>query len=288
MLNPLAAADLPAFRALADGARPVLDGDGGFGAAGTLGFARAIDANLSVDGRPQSGTGQTALLTGVNAPALYGRHFGPWVPTGLQPLLARENLFQRTFEAGVEPVFANCAPGGAAGARARSARRPGAFPFAALSAGVAVRDELALREGRGLVSSITTDAWRRHLDPAAPVHSPADAGRILSRVSRESRLSVFAHYDTDYVGHRGDMGDALEVITRVDRFLEGLLGDLDADTLLVITSDHGNLEDMTTGHTRNPVPLFASGPGGESVCARVESLIDLAPLLLELVADDGA
>ena len=35
---------------------------------------RAVDACLGVPGLPQSATGQTALFTGVNAPALVGDH----------------------------------------------------------------------------------------------------------------------------------------------------------------------------------------------------------------------
>ena len=35
---------------------------------------KAIDATLGVEGLPQSGTGQTALLAGVNAAELHGRH----------------------------------------------------------------------------------------------------------------------------------------------------------------------------------------------------------------------
>src|SRR5512145_901748 len=37
-------------------------------------WARPIDACLGVDGLPQSATGQTTMLTGVNAAAALGRH----------------------------------------------------------------------------------------------------------------------------------------------------------------------------------------------------------------------
>lgn len=283
-MNPLAAADLPAFRALGGGARPVLDGAGEFVVRGAGLAARPVDANLGVDGLPQSGTGQAALLTGVNAPELFGRHFGPWVPTAIQGLVARENIFQRLVHAGVEPAFANVAPGGLEGARRRTARRPGAFPFATLAAGLPVRDEADLRAGRGLVSSITTEGWREAVDPLGPIVPPEEAGRVLANISLESRFAAFAHWDTDYVGHRGTADDALAALTRVDAFLTGLLEHLHSDTLLVLTSDHGNLEDLTvTTHTRNPVPFYAFGPSAGWLCERVEALTDIAPLFLELL-----
>ena len=33
---------------------------------------------MGVPGMPQSGSGQAALLTGLNVPALIGGHYGPW------------------------------------------------------------------------------------------------------------------------------------------------------------------------------------------------------------------
>src|SRR5690606_11270562 len=108
---------------------------------------RPIDASMGVEGRPQSGTGQTALLTGANAVALLGRHFGPWVPTPLRELLATETLFRRAAALGASVAFANSYPSGHMEPGGRGARRPGAFPFAARAAGVLVRDERALREG---------------------------------------------------------------------------------------------------------------------------------------------
>ncbi|MDQ2998229.1 MAG: aminotransferase class I/II-fold pyridoxal phosphate-dependent enzyme, partial [Chloroflexota bacterium] len=49
---------------------------------------KAIDATLGVDGLPQSGTGQTALLAGFNAAALHGRHQPHVPPVALRALLA--------------------------------------------------------------------------------------------------------------------------------------------------------------------------------------------------------
>lgn len=278
--NPLAAADLPTLVELCGGARPV---------AGVVRFrtgsshgVRAIDAGLGIEGRPQSGTGQVALLTGINAAARFGRHFGPWVPTGLRELLASENLFRRAADAGARVAFANAYPADELHVRAGN-RRPGAFPFAARAAGVLTRHEEAVRNGSGIVSGITTDLWRRHVDAGAPNTAPEVAGRRLARISATHELTVFAHYDTDFVGHRGGLEDGIAAIEIVDAFLGGIMEELPADTLLVVTSDHGNLEDVTTGHTRNRVPLIAFGPGWQFLAEHVTSISDVTPALLNLL-----
>jgi bisphosphoglycerate-independent phosphoglycerate mutase (AlkP superfamily) len=66
--------------------------------------------------------------------------------------------------------------------------------------------------------------------------------------------------------------------------LESLLVRLDKkqDTL-ILTSDHGNLEEFhLRGHTRNPVPFLAWGKHGEFLRAKVKSLSDVAPAILDL------
>lgn len=247
---------------------------------------RGIDATLGVDGTPQSGTGQTALLTGRNAAHLYGRHFGPWVPTGLRDLLVRENLFRRAAELGRTVAFANAYPAGHMDVGGRGVRRPGAFPFAAHAAGVLHRDERSVHARDAIVSSITTGAWRRYVDPDAPRHDEARAAEILARIAAGHDLTVFAHYDTDHIGHRGGFADAVAAIERIDRFLDALIPALPADALLLMTSDHGNLEEMGTGHTRNRVPLAAWGPGRDRALASVDRIDDVAPLILELLGPD--
>jgi len=60
-----------------------------------------------------------------------------------------------------------------------------------------------------------------------------------------------------------------------------MLEEIDGDTLVLLTSDHGNLEDLSTrSHTRNPVPLMAWGPGAENVLAGAEAITDVVPTIL--------
>lgn len=284
-VNPFARADLPCLHALLGG-RLLVRKELGTGPqpGGAGAWVVAADARLGMDGLPQSGTGQTTLLTGVNAAARFGRHFGPWVPTGLRELLARENLLSRAGAAGRGVAFANAYP--ADFLARREGRRPAAPPLAALAAGALTRHAAELRAGRAVASSITNEAWRRHLDAGVPDVSAEEAGRALARVVGEAELTLFAHYDTDLVGHRGGMTEAVHALERVDGFVRGLLDHVSPDALVVLASDHGNVEDVTRGHTLNPIPVIARGPGAERVAAAVRSIADVAPVLLELLDVD--
>jgi bisphosphoglycerate-independent phosphoglycerate mutase (AlkP superfamily) len=54
----------------------------------------------------------------------------------------------------------------------------------------------------------------------------------------------------------------------------------------VMASDHGNLEDVATGHTLNPVPVLAWGPGHRQAIDGVRAITDVAPRILHLLSID--
>lgn len=279
--NPFAAARLPRLQALLGGRRPLaehLDAEGRIVAERAV--LVAADATLGVQGMPQSGTGQTSLLTGRNAAAEYGRHFGPWVPTPVRPMLAAENLLSRAVACGATAAFANAYP--QAGADPRLFRRPAAPMLAAQAAGALTRGAAELAEGRAVASSITNDRWRERLGREVPRVTPNEAARTLARISAAADVTLFAHYDTDYTGHRGDLAGAVAALERVDAFLGALVDALPNDALLVVCSDHGNLEDIRAGHTANPVPLLACG-AGRGTFADARSILDVTPAILRLL-----
>ncbi|MFW6175591.1 MAG: alkaline phosphatase family protein, partial [Acidobacteriota bacterium] len=287
--NPFLQAHLPTISGLLGGAPPTLSavrsegtsgdgtadhaphpdedpfGDRGSSApAGERGELRThlvpMDACLGVDGLPQSGTGQIALLTGRNAPRLFGGHFGPWPPVRLRGILERENLLRRAVERGHQVAFANAYPAGYP--EGRSPRRVAAPVLAARAAGALTRHAEALERGDAVASEIVNEGWRRHLRlPDIPPVEPRQAGRNLARIATGARLTLFAHYLTDTAGHRGGMSGAVEALERVDAFLSGVLDQLPPDLLLVVASDHGNVEDVRAEHTRNPALGLVLGRG---------------------------
>src|SRR5690606_27072331 len=192
--NPFAVAQLSVLDRLLGGSRLGAEeiGEGGIRRPGAL--ALPIDATLGTPGLPQSGTGQTTLLTGRNAAAEVGRHFGPWVPTPLRPQLVRTSIFRLALDAGVAVAFANAHPDHQLRPGEPGSRRPGALSLAAAGAGLLTRGIDDVRAGRSLASSITNTSWRRYVDADAPEIDAASAGALLASIADAHDFTVFAHY----------------------------------------------------------------------------------------------
>lgn len=281
-VNPLLQASLPCLRSLLGGSMPTLEEP----ACGSD-SAQAIptDAVLGVSGTPQSGTGQTALFSGHNGPALFGRHFGPWVPVRLRPLLAQDSILAQAQAQGFRCAFANAYP---SQYRERAwSKRPAGPPVAAHGAGLLTRDERDLAKGDAVTSEITNQAWITRLGfTDLPDPSPAEAGRNLATIASGADLTFFAHYGTDTAGHERSMEAGVRTLEKVDRFLEGLRAALEPDTLLVISSDHGNLEDITRGHTTNRVFTLVAGPDAPRLSTGVSRITHVPGLILNALAGE--
>lgn len=279
--NPLAVAVTPAFDALLDGRRLIASA---LPYSGAHASARGLDAVLGVDGLPQSGTGQAAMLTGVNAARMFGRHFGPYAPTALRSLIANDSILARAGRAGRSVTFANAYAAHLV-AMASTERPPlplrASIVIAALGAGLLTRHEPELIAGDAITSEMVADGWREWLRRTdIPDVSAEQAGRNLAAIANRHDLTLFAHYSTDTAGHLRDMDAAVAAWQRVDAFIGGLVPALADDVLLAIVSDHGNLEDVRAQHTRNPALCILAGPGHAGLAERLDSLTDVAPVLL--------
>ncbi|MGW8267444.1 MAG: alkaline phosphatase family protein [Longimicrobiales bacterium] len=274
--NPFFQAKLPTLTTLIGGEMPHLDApERSHGDC----VAFPLDPLLGVEGLPQSGTGHTALLTGENGPRLYGRHFGPWVPVRLRPLVEERNVLTRAQAKGHRCAFANAYPKEFHGSP--WARRPAGPLLAAVAAGLLTREAEALGRGDALSSEIVNSAWRTRLGYTnLPEITPLQAGRNLAGITEGIDLTFFAHYATDYAGHSGKMTGATRALERVDTFLTGVLERLSPEVLLVVASDHGNLEDIRSGHTLNPAFTLLKGPMARTLREGKASITDIPGLIL--------
>ncbi len=160
-------------------------------------------------------------------------------------------------------------------------------PLAARGAGLLNRHEEALSRGEAVTSEIVNDGWQRHLGHSfLPDVTPEQAGANLARIAGQAELTLYAHYSTDTVGHRGTMDEAVHALETVDRFLGGILAELPPDYSLLVTSDHGNLEDMPGGHTRNPALGITAGPAADRWAEELVSILDVSPAILRHLAED--
>ena len=73
-------------------------------------------------------------------------------------------------------------------------------------------------------------------------------------------FSFFEYWASDYAGHRQDMDWAIEQLENFDGVLGGLLDTMPDDLLVLLTSDHGNMENLgTRRHTDVKVPCLLFG-----------------------------
>jgi 2,3-bisphosphoglycerate-independent phosphoglycerate mutase len=246
------------------------------------GVLARTDARLGVEGRPQSASGQTTILTGVNAPAALGRHKQGFPNERLREIIREHSLFLRLARLGVGPnLFAN------AYASRFFATRPrwvSATTVAVEAAGLPFRTVEDVRAGRALYHDFTNRALGAFGDDA-PLRTPEGAADVLAALAAGHRFTLYEHFIADRAGHEQDFEFARAVLGDLARFVRAVLARLDLSrTTLILTSDHGNVEDLSTrNHTLNPVPTLAWGPARERVARRVRTLADITPAIVDIL-----
>ena len=274
--NPFAAARLPHLTALL--------GAGWFLAGrGPLTTARAslapTDATLGLPGRPQSATGQATILTGRNVPALVGEHYGPKPNEAVAEVIRGGTLFAEVVAAGRRAALITPYPERYFEAIESGRRLLSAVPLAATAAGLPLWGVAELRAGRAVSPDFTGQGWRDYLGYGdVAVLAPAEAGRRIAAIAAGHDFSFFEHWPTDQVGHRGTLDEAVAHLETMAAALGGLLGAWDdAHGLLILTSDHGNLEEKGhRQHTRNAVPTILVGRDHAAHAAAIHTLADIA------------
>lgn len=144
-------------------------------------------------------------------------------------------------------------------------------------------------EERLLVPSVLVPTF----DQAPEMSASKITDALLERVGKDSyRLLVANYANADMVGHTGNFQAALLAVEAIDRELARLIAACQkAHVPLVITADHGNVEEMVnprtgepaTKHTDNPVPCHILAPDGWRLTRPDGVLADVAPTVLHLL-----
>jgi 2,3-bisphosphoglycerate-independent phosphoglycerate mutase len=240
------------------------------------------DANLGLPGRPQSATGQAAILTGQNAPALIGQHYGPKPNEAIAEIVRAGTLFQEVTAVSQRAALLTPYPEEFFAAVDNGRRLLSTVPLAATSAGLPLRTADDLRNGRAVSPDFTASGWRSHLGyEDMPMLTLAEAGSRLAELAQAHHFSFFEHWPSDVRGHRGPLAEAAAHLETIDTVIGGLLDAWDDENgLLIITSDHGNIEDKSSrSHTRNPVPTILLGNGHAVLSGRIHDLTDIASVV---------
>lgn len=247
---------------------------------------RGVDACLGVEGLPQSATGQTALFTGINAPAAEGMHISAWPTTRLRGIIVRHSLLKRAVEAGFRATFANAYSERYWELVKQRKLRHSASTLTNMAAGLPFRTLDDLRQGKAVYWDITHLAAREYNRFDVPFITPEEAGARLAHLSQTHDLVMYETFLPDLVGHRRAQLDPVIFLDKMlDPFFAGLLETIAPETTIVVCSDHGNLENsLSKAHTRNPVPLLAVGPGAaafQSAAAITDVATSILAILLE-------
>jgi predicted AlkP superfamily pyrophosphatase or phosphodiesterase len=202
--------------------------------------------------------------------------------------LRNGNLFYHLQQAGLKVGSLNAYPSAYFEAIHSGRRMYSTIPLALASAGVPLKTTADLYAGRALSVDFTGQGWRTRLGIAdAPVLEPRQAGKRLARLASDYDLSFFEYWPSDYAGHGQDMAQACTLLETFDSVLGGLLDAWqDEDGLVLITSDHGNLEDLSTRrHTINLIPaLLVGAPELRSAFAiDLHDLTGITPAILRLL-----
>jgi hypothetical protein len=281
-INPFAGEEMPVLQSLLGGARLVAENASIETHRATL---TALDACMGVDNLPQSATGQASLVTGKNIPKLLGYHYGPKPNPAVAELIHAGTMFHTLQERNQQAVLLNAYPPGYFAAIESGKRLYSAIPLAVTSAGIPLKTSDDYYAGNAMSADFTGKGWRKHLGmPDAPVYAPDQAGRRLASLAQSHDLAFFEFWLSDYIGHRQDMDEAKKMLRYFDTVLGAVIEAWDFSTgLLLITSDHGNLEDLSTRrHTRNAVPavLIGSEEHRRNFRKGLHSLKDVAPAIL--------
>jgi hypothetical protein len=278
-INPFAVADTPTLFQLANGKRWLKDT--GLQISERAAFI-PTDAQLGISGRPQSGTSQAAILTGLNVPEIIGRHYGPKPDAQTRAILSQDNFFMRVQQAGMKAALLTAYPPHVLADIARGYALPTSIQYAAIHAGQRLLGKEDVISGHALTAEWTGTPWRDFLKiEDIPLYTPRQAGEIMVRLAQEYAFSFHSHWMTDYVGHRGPFESAVQLLELLDGVLEGVMNHWDDEHgLVILTSDHGNMEHIgDRKHTENKVPTVVVGHGKEHFASSLQSLMDLVPLM---------
>lgn len=241
---------------------------------------KAVDARMNVDGLPQSGTGQAALFSGENASKILGRHFGPYPHSAIRFLLEEHSLFKKAADKDLRAHFINAYPD-IFFERASARNRWSCTTLMTRSAGLTLNRVEDVLQGEAVTAEIMQDVWRSQLSLQVPEISPDEAAKRVVMKLKHNNLVLYEYYLTDKAGHSMDPDMAAWALERLDAFIEGILRYMDTSTdTLLLTSDHGNLEDLgIKTHTLNNIPLVVMGKNARDF-SEVKSITEITPAII--------
>ncbi len=261
---------------------------------------KPIDAVLGVEGIPTSASGQTTLFTGINIPKRLNQHKGSYPDKFMRKTILHDNLLLALQQRNFNARFLNAYPAHRElfSSRHIAIQEDGEFYFSEqfprlfrrrisvtscmlISTLTPPFDEQDIREENSIYQDFSNKSLiEKGLD--IPEFTPEKAADIIFKASRTHDFLLYEFFQTDMHGHNASHQECEHLIGRLNRLVGRLLSRLDPEEdTLVLSSDHGNLEDNTTRlHTHNPVPLLVWGSRSRELRSSIDSIADVTPALL--------
>jgi hypothetical protein len=249
------------------------------------------DASLGYPGLPQSATGQTALWTGVNGARAMGRHKTGFPGPTLIRVIEEYSMIKVLTGRGRRATLINAYSDDYVQRILARPRLMSASTHVQRASGQSFKSLADLARGEAIYMDVTHEVMHKlypHLQERFPVQSARQRGRDLVRILKDHDLLIYEFFLTDRAGHDQDFELAAWTIRTLEDFLAGICESMDpAEECLIVTADHGNLEDLSTkSHTLNRVPTFIYAADAAQMTGRVRSLLDIAPLIYEKLGVD--
>jgi 2,3-bisphosphoglycerate-independent phosphoglycerate mutase len=244
------------------------------------GIVIPTDPRLGTEGRPQSASGQTTILTGISVPLLLGYHKQGFPNAAMLEILREHSIFLQLTRAGVGPItFANTYTQRFFDERPRWVS---ATTAAMEAAAVPFRKLTDLKAHRAVYHDFTNKLLIERGEDVEP-RNAEQAAEVLASLVAEHKFTLYEYFITDKIGHQQDMDLARSTLQNLARLIRALLVRVDLNrTSVILTSDHGNIEDLSSrNHTLNMVPTIVWGRDQNRISSRITTLADITPAIVE-------
>jgi 2,3-bisphosphoglycerate-independent phosphoglycerate mutase len=248
-------------------------------------LVKGIDACMNIAGIPQSATGQTALFTGVNAAEYLGYHLPAFPCERLVVKINERNIHSDLHRSGLKTTFANAYRPEYFDAVASGNLQHSVTTHTCLASGLILRGMEHYNNGRAIFWDITGEYTGKMSRSPVKKITPEYAGSVICTLSEKYDLVVFETFLTDLIGHSRKMDEAETFCSVFDRFISTIIETMGKRTTVVITSDHGNFEDLSiNNHTFNPSLLFAYGVDAPAF-SEATSITDITPAIVSVLSE---
>lgn len=250
------------------------------------GFIKPIDALLNIKGLPQSATGQTTLFTGVNAAEVLGYHLTATPNEKLKNIIYEKSILKQIKDLGFKVTGANAYTKEYLENVEKELAPLSASSYTILAANENFRLFDKLKIGKAVFMDITNEILIKRGYKIKKI-SPKKASANLLNIVKEYDFVLYEYFLTDYFGHgKGSIKDVKKILKNINNFIKHFVLNMNSNTTLIITSDHGNIENIKVKpHTENPVPLIVISKKKKIIdflYNNIESIVDVTPQIVNL------